>query len=115
MTPTLARCPKCGLVAKVRGVPVWCCGAKLPAADACPFCSKPLGGTYPQRCECGARFDYHGDPGTPQKARGLGDVLSKVLGAVGITKTAGCGCSERQIALNAVFSTAPKNPEEPKA
>lgn len=103
-TPTFARCPTCGLVAKVRGVPVWCCGAKLAAAaDACPFCSRLLGDTYPQRCECGATVDYQGDPGTPAKSRGLGDVVAKVLHAVGVTKSPGCGCAERQITLNRVF------------
>lgn len=33
-------------------------------------------------------------------SRGLGDTVAKVLHAVGIKQTPGCGCAERQQALN---------------
>lgn len=51
----------------------------------------------------------HGTPedgvplATPRKSRGLGDVVAKVLDAVGIGKSPGCGCSARQDALNQLF------------
>lgn len=98
----MTHCPQCH--ARMRRPDGCDCGAVFRfVGPVCPFCSAPIGDTYPQRCECGATFDYQGDPGTPAKSRGLGDVVAKVLHAAGITKSPGCGCAERQITLNRVF------------
>ena len=37
------------------------------------------------------------------KSRGLGDTVAKVLKKVGVNKTEGCGCAERQEKLNNAF------------
>lgn len=57
---------------------------------------------WPLHCSCGWRYDHDEDPGTPPLAnrRGLGDVVSRVLGKLGILKRKGCNCSKRQAWLN---------------
>lgn len=58
---------------------------------------------WPLVCKlCGWRYDHDEDPGTPPLAnrRGLGDVVSRVLGKLGILKRKGCNCSKRQAWLN---------------
>jgi hypothetical protein len=59
--------------------------------------------------EAGKGPCIHGTPAdgvplaTPRKSRGLGDVVAKALDALGIRKTAGCGCVQRRDWLNQIL------------
>lgn len=62
----------------------------------CDKCGMQFKGeiVYPIWCKCGAIYD------APDKSRGLGDTVAKVLSSVGIKKSKNCKCSQRQDKLN---------------
>lgn len=46
---------------------------------------------------------FANEPNRVKKSRGLGDLLAKCLGWLGVKKKQGCGCGQRQNKLNKWF------------
>ena len=58
-------------------------------------CSDGHFGGRPSACTCMIACGHYDGP-----SRGVGDTVAKVLAVVGVKKTSGCNCANRQVALN---------------